>query len=75
MSTGPNADDANLQAAFKRYDDNGDGEISFDEFAALIEDLGDDLSDAERRLAFAATDSDDNGRIDFQEFAAWWNDA
>jgi calmodulin len=75
MSTGSNADDASLHDAFKRYDDNGDGEISFDEFVALVEDLGDDLSDAERRLAFAATDRDDNGRIDFQEFSAWWNDA
>ena len=75
MATGPNADDASLRDAFRRYDDNGDGAISFDEFVALIEDLGDDLTDAERRLAFAASDRDDDGRIDFQEFSAWWNDA
>lgn len=75
MSTGPNADDSSLRDVFKRYDENGDGEISLDEFVALLEDLGDGLSDAERRLAFDATDHDDNGSIGFHEFAAWWNDA
>jgi Ca2+-binding EF-hand superfamily protein len=74
VSTRPNADDSNLHDAFRRYDANGDGEISLDEFVALLDDLGEGLSDAERRLAFAATDHDDNGSIDFQEFAAWWND-
>jgi Ca2+-binding EF-hand superfamily protein len=75
VSIKPNTDDSSLHDAFRRYDENGDGEISFDEFVALLEDLGDGLSDAERRLAFDATDHDDNGSIDFQEFAAWWNDA
>jgi Ca2+-binding EF-hand superfamily protein len=75
VSTGPNADDSSLRDAFKRYDENGDGEISLDEFVALLEDLGDGLSDAERRLAFDATDQDENGSIGFHEFAAWWNDA
>jgi Ca2+-binding EF-hand superfamily protein len=69
-----NTEHATLHDAFSRYDENGDGEISFDEFVALLEDLGDGLSEPERRLAFDATDHDDNGSIDFQEFAAWWND-
>jgi Ca2+-binding EF-hand superfamily protein len=66
VSIKPNTDDSSLHDAFRRYDQNGDGEISFDEFVALLEDLGDGLSDAERRLAFDATDHDDNGSIDFK---------
>lgn len=64
-----------LREKFGRYDRDGDGSISVDEFAELLEELGEDLSREEQVLAFDATDRDDDGVIDFEEFAAWWTDS
>lgn len=64
-----------LREEFARYDRDGDGLITIDEFAELLSEFGEGLSVDEQRLAFDATDRDDDGVIDFQEFAAWWTDS
>lgn len=64
-----------IREEFDRYDRDGDGSISIDEFADLLAACGEDLSADERLLAFDATDRDDDGVIDFEEFASWWTDS
>jgi len=74
MTVHPPRDHRTVQALreeFARYDRDGDGSITIDEFA----DFGEGLSADEQRLAFDATDRDDDGVIDFEEFAAWWTDS
>jgi Ca2+-binding EF-hand superfamily protein len=61
-----------LRDTFQEYDEDGDGRISFAEFAAMLEELDDELSRDEQLLAFEATDSDGDGAIGFDEFVAWW---
>jgi calmodulin len=64
-----------LREEFARYDRDGDGAISIDEFTALLAACGEDLSADEQLLAFDATDRDADGVIDFEEFASWWTDS
>ncbi|MBL8225818.1 MAG: EF-hand domain-containing protein [Chromatiales bacterium] len=64
-----------LRIAFARYDEDGDGRITFGEFVLLLAELGDELSHPEKLLAFDATDTNGDGVIDYDEFAAWWDDA
>ncbi len=63
---------AELREDFDFNDDNGDGRLSFDEFAELLEDLEADMSDDEARIGFDAIDTDGDGAIEFDEFVAWW---
>jgi Ca2+-binding EF-hand superfamily protein len=60
-----------LQEIFKRIDDNGDGRVSFDEFRALLLEMGDQRTGDALRVSFERIDADRNGRIDFEELRAW----
>jgi len=64
-----------IREEFDRYDRDGDGSISIDEFAGLLAAFGEGLSADEQLLAFDATDRDADGVIDFEEFASWWTDS
>lgn len=64
-----------IREEFARYDRDGDGSISIDEFADLLATFGEGLSADEQLLAFDATDRDADGVIDFEEFASWWTDS
>ncbi|KAI8471958.1 MAG: kinase-like domain-containing protein [Monoraphidium minutum] len=61
--------EANMQLAFKHFDQDGDGRISASELAAaLAEDAGAPPSAAEVAGLVAAADEDGDGGIDFREF-------
>lgn len=64
-----------FHALFTQYDDDGNGELDIEEFAAAVRDdlrIGRDvLPDYELRKMFYAVDRDGGGTIDGQEFAQW----
>jgi len=60
-----------VQAAFKRWDENGDGLITEGELLQVLQKLDPRMtSEAVRRL-MAAADANGDGAIDHQEFVAW----
>ena len=63
-----------LREDFSKCDANGDGQIQFEEFVTLLENLGAQTTDEENRVGFEEIDTDKNGAISFDEFAAWFND-
>merc|ERR1719402_2048459 len=58
-----------VKEAFKRFDADGDGEISFQELKKGAAVLGQKFSDGELSCVFAIGDSDQDGKISFAEFA------
>ena len=63
---------AELREDFDYNDANGDGRLSYDEFAELLQDLEAGMAEAEARLGFREIDTDRDGWIGFDEFLAWW---
>ncbi len=61
-----------LKECFSEFDTNGDGTIQFDEFTALLHNLGSHADDQECRIGFREIDTDRDGVINFDEFASWW---
>ena len=57
---------ANLQNAFKRFDQNGDGQISLNELKASLGQ--EDGSDSVFKKMIAEADKNGDGLIDFEEF-------
>jgi Ca2+-binding EF-hand superfamily protein len=56
---------------FDRIDENGDGYISFEEFAALILEIDNTRPEAALRASFEAIDTSRDGRVTFGELRAW----
>uniref|UniRef100_A0A7S2VFZ2 EF-hand domain-containing protein n=1 Tax=Entomoneis paludosa TaxID=265537 RepID=A0A7S2VFZ2_9STRA len=57
-----------LQEMIQSVDDNGDGEIDFDEFLILMKSrIGSQDADEELKEAFRVFDTDDSGEIDKKE--------
>ena len=65
---------ARLRQTFDACDRDGDGWITAEEFATLLQSLDHDLSADECQLTFEATDDDGDGLISFEEFMGWWSD-
>ena len=63
-----------LREGFDECDANGDGKIQFEEFSALLENLGAETNAEERKIGFREIDTDGDGVIDFDEFIAWWTE-
>lgn len=65
-----NRRDNNLSAKelFDKYDKDGSGKISFDEFQMMLPCLGIELSMPKQIEYFRLCDKDGNGQIDFEEF-------
>jgi death-on-curing protein len=60
---------ARLREAFSRYDVDGDGYITVEEYRALVASLGQEISLEQAQQMVSAIDLDGNGRIDFAEFS------
>ena len=58
---------------FKKYDKNGNGNIDWDEFCVLMDELRSDMSIEEKSLAFHLVDTNHSGMISFEEFIEWWS--
>ena len=57
---------------FNKYDKNGNGNIDWDEFCLLIDEMVGDMSIEDKSLAFHLVDTNHTGMISFEEFIAWW---
>jgi len=53
---------------FDKYDTDGSGLISFDEFRTMLPELGINISVPKMKKYFRFCDTDDSGAIDFEEF-------
>jgi len=63
---------AEIDALFARADTDDDGQITFNEFKALVRELDEDLDAETLRVGFDVSDADGNGRINIDEFRTWW---
>ena len=61
-----------LERAFREFDENGDGEIDYDELRNGMRNLGADVSDDQLRDVMALLDKDGDGSIDYIEFSRWF---
>lgn len=61
-------EDAALRAAFKEFDQDGNGTISRAELKLTMKKLGDNLTDEMIDRIIEEVDADGNGEIDFEEF-------
>ena len=61
-----------IMAVFQEFDANGDGVISEEEMAVVMERLLHiKLQDVELKKFFAKIDTDQNGKIEYTEFVNW----
>lgn len=67
ISTGALMSD-DTKAIFDKYDTDGSGLISFDEFRDMLPEFGINISLPKMRKYFRFCDSDDSGEIDLEEF-------
>jgi Ca2+-binding EF-hand superfamily protein len=58
-----------MQKVFRQFDENKDGDISYDEFRMGLRHLGVDLSDGDYAMLVAKVDVDGEGTVDYNEFA------
>lgn len=58
-------------AAFKRFDQDGNGSISREELAAVLKELNPDFEDATLHQLFSSADASGDGQLQLEEFIAW----
>ena len=63
-----------LREFFTQCDADRNGLIQKDEFAVLLQSLGNDVSPAEVDVGFREIDRDNDGAIEFSEFLAYWQE-
>ena len=63
-----------LKKKFKRFDGNGDGNLSFEEFRDLLKSLEVDITYQGAEMLFVSLDRDFNGDLSFEEFQRVWTD-
>ena len=61
-----------IEELFEQNDTDGNGDIDFDEFAALMRDLDERISRSSLEIGFLEIDVNKDGRINFNEFLDWW---
>eukprot|EP01041_Mallomonas_annulata_P004111 gene4111-8169_t len=59
---------------FKRFDENGSGDLSISELSKLASILGVDFTDEELQQAIIELDKDNSGLVTCDEFVSWWSD-
>lgn len=62
------ATEAMLRSCFKKYDDDGDGELSEKEMGLMLKDLGIRFTSEDLHQAYLLIDVDGDGSVQFQEF-------
>eukprot|EP00747_Dinoflagellata_sp_TGD_P130643 gnl/TRDRNA2_/TRDRNA2_174853_c1_seq1.p1 gnl/TRDRNA2_/TRDRNA2_174853_c1~~gnl/TRDRNA2_/TRDRNA2_174853_c1_seq1.p1 ORF type:complete len:291 (-),score=78.48 gnl/TRDRNA2_/TRDRNA2_174853_c1_seq1:390-1190(-) len=60
-----------MLAMFKKYDANGDGQLSRKELSTILKALDKNIKDAELEIAFKKADKNSDGMVDVPEFLAW----
>eukprot|EP00927_Polykrikos_kofoidii_P079450 TRINITY_DN76230_c0_g1_i1.p1 TRINITY_DN76230_c0_g1~~TRINITY_DN76230_c0_g1_i1.p1 ORF type:complete len:332 (+),score=77.70 TRINITY_DN76230_c0_g1_i1:83-1078(+) len=60
-----------VQDAFAQWDLDGDGSITEEEMAAVLQDLDPELTPERVKKLFKAADKNSDGVIDFEEMLAW----
>ena len=61
-----------IEELFEQNDTDGNGDIDFDEFAAMMRDLDDWIWPISLEIGFREIDVNKDGRINFGEFLDWW---
>lgn len=61
-----------IEELFEMNDSDGNGDIDFVEFTALLGDLESGLAPDALAIGFAEIDTNKDGRIDLAEFLNWW---
>ena len=60
--------DEEMIEAFKTFDKNNNGFITFEEMKDIMNQYGEKLSDEDAQLTFEETDYDKDGKISFEDF-------
>lgn len=61
-----------IKEAFKTFDMDNDGKISFKDFRNILNHFGENINDEEIDKIFKFIDADNNGLIDFNDFVENW---
>ncbi|KAG5679868.1 hypothetical protein PVAND_009405 [Polypedilum vanderplanki] len=61
-----------LRAAFKVFDKDNNGFVSFDELKYILTSFGEKLTDEEVQDILHEADKDRNGKLDYEEFIAMY---
>jgi Ca2+-binding EF-hand superfamily protein len=56
------------EEVFLKFDTDGSGYIDFEEYMAMLPQLGIHITEAKAKKYFALADTDGSGEIDFEEF-------
>ena len=62
------SEDEKLKWAFRLFDKDGNGLISFEELGHVMKNLGENLTDSEIGEMMNEADSDGDGQINYDEF-------
>lgn len=68
----PNDRVEEIEELFEQNDTDGNGDIDFDEFKALVAELDPLMNQASLGVGFRDIDTNKDGRINFDEFLVWW---
>ena len=61
-----------IKEAFKIFDMDNDGKITFKDFRNILNHFGENINDEEIDKIFKFIDADNNGLIDFDDFVENW---
>lgn len=61
-----------IEELFEQNDTDGNGDIDFEEFTALIADLDPKMPGPALTIGFHDIDTNKDGLINFDEFLDWW---
>lgn len=61
-----------IEELFEQNDTDGNGDIDFQEFTALVADLDPKMPGSALTVGFRDIDTNKDGRINFDEFLDWW---
>lgn len=64
--------EAMMRRVFRSFDKDGNGVIDRNEFKAIFDEMGRDLSEDELKRSMTMIDTNADGRIDYEEFIAYF---